>query len=347
MNEKDLIRLVEDRGVGIYPFKKVIDEIVNYVQNYLLDTKYNPDFFTVKINKHPMEVRKFKIEVPTNITKKLDFVTNFTISVMVYDLEDSESIIYVTGGNGTSQDYYDQRVNSDGKLNFGSMTLQCFSHKKELYPRTIYEVLYHEFNHAWESYQRLKNGKQSSYDALLSGDYQHVTSNLKKTQDVDIKSLYMIVYRLFFKAEFNALVASVYGDLKLTNGKQFSNDIKTAKAFQIYKEIKDNVLPRVKEMPDYKWGIFFDEWRGKPSNYVLKDKQTFINKTEFLLDQLFRRIAKTASLYYEEKSIGEYTFNENSGIETLIMMAEPLKYRFDEKLKEIEQIDRMKTLMVY
>lgn len=116
---------------------------------------------------------------------------------------------------------------------------------------------------------------------------------------------------MFSETEFNALIASVYGDLEGINSKRenFANDIKNTQAYDIYLTISKNyklLYKKINEENITKIKELFNEYEFHLNPYN-NSTESFVKelsrKTNFLLKQLIKGIGRTASLYYDNQEV--------------------------------------------
>ena len=78
--ENKIVRLVEERGVAAFPYRTVLQQILDWCQTQTVDMK-------------PGDSKTFM--VPEELTSKIDFVRNLDIEVFV---RDGENYAYYSGG---------------------------------------------------------------------------------------------------------------------------------------------------------------------------------------------------------------------------------------------------------
>jgi hypothetical protein len=303
ISEQELIDLVETRGVGVYPFKNVIDEISDYVQSQL-DGNIIPKERRVLVTTNGnVESEVFIIQIPETITSKFDWIDNLHIFIIVYNVENDTVITNLTGSGSTTVSKNQKIINISDKekLSIGDIVINCYSVKRKLLPRTLYLNLYHEFNHDWDNYNRLKKPDGDGlYDIHKKLNYNLIVNNIQN-KDKRISVYCDIFYRLWIKSEFNALVASVYGELQGMKSMNcnYQNDIKQTQAYKVYAEL----LCDVKYLAnlDMDGWMFIAKNLNIDTNNLIKYKNFFIQKTRNKLADLFHRICRTASLQYENR----------------------------------------------
>jgi len=358
MKEEELIQLVEERGVGIYPFKEVIDEIADYVQKTL-----NKTLLSSKSNKLTTTDNKvvnymcYIVNIPKTITEKFTWINDLNISIEVRDTKDKETIKPLSGTGATTLHPTQKLVfvNNEYKLSVGDINIICYSVDKQLQPRTLYLNLFHEFNHDWENFNRLKKNQEEKEkygsDEVSNGlwftHYQLNYNNIVKgckSNDENIRKFCNILYRLWIPDEFNALIASVYGDLKGLCSKSYKEDYKKLNAYGIYVNLK-SYLNDLKTKGNLVWQeLSTYHIVSIPPNRIESFKNQFITQSEYKLNDLFHRINRTASLYYENtlgnvvSLIGFKTVGNDSGIlyeeyDNLSSGIDLLKENFDKRIK--------------
>jgi hypothetical protein len=350
MTEKELISLVENRGVGIYPFKDVIDEMVDYVSNIL--KRYENSQLPIKyVNKEKKEIpfNPLHVRIPQVTIKKITWIKNLIVNVYINNLIGSEDDIMNREGYGDtshSDKYVTDNETGEAVLFYSEVNIYCYAYKFQLYPRTIYNTLYHEFNHQWDNLNRIRhinNGAQNAKDLVFTLNklnYNDVMSAVN-SKDKEISAFATIVYRLFIPTEFNALVSSIYGDLKAINSQFFSTDIKRTASYKLYLDLKDKCLPLIENASLEKWKEFSSLDIVRKSN-IEGFKERFISDTEYKLNDLLYKLAKTASLYYEDINKGTHEYRDGVG-GLKYKVKEPLKEAFDYNIKQVEKFgDRVR-----
>ena len=295
--ENKAIRLVEERGVAAFPYKTTINQIFQWCQTQCAGMR-------------PTTVRKFA--VPASLTSKIDFVKDLTINVSV---EDGENLAYKHGGGNLNVRLDDTIVN--GKYSKAIINIEGYSYYGVLYQNTILNSFYHELNHLYEAWKELISTKSMS---LYAKGTKKSNINVDWFNDDDLNNiLRLIFYRLYSETEMNAMIAGVFGDLQGINStrKNFSNDIKTTHAYQVYNKIKTELPIIVQIFKDnlhlVKPMIKLLKANGFEFNPYYKNEQGYIKefnrRTQYLLKHLIRGIGKTASLYYDSKEVPEDDIN--------------------------------------
>jgi hypothetical protein len=347
MTDNDIVLLVEKRGVGIFPFRKEIKEIVDYTQDLLYTENVVLPIKKFNTGKGIKNVTLYNVRLPKELTKKITWIQNLIIDINIINFIDSEdSITNLTGFGSSSGGLKLIQSEKEYKLSDSYIKVTCYAYQKSIYPRTLYLTLYHEFNHQFDAFNRLvgieNNHNSETLEMSINKlNYDTIISGAENMNDYNMFCFCRILYRLFIPTEFNALVASVYGDLKGMNSKHFEKDYKKLKAYEVYSDIKDNYLPVVEKAS-------FDDWVNFASlniqriNNIEAFKNRFIRETEYKLNDLFHRIGKTASLYYEKEMKGNFSLTEGIVTDDNVSLVEPLKESFDSILNEIDKDNNTK-----
>lgn len=290
--EKKVIRLTEERGVAGSPYVSTIKTICKYIKDYCHTIGY--------INVHRT------ITIPYEIVKEIDFIDTLNLTIDIYNTNDT-SLLNNSGGGVTNFKMNNKIVNN--KINSVSMTIKCYSFMGMLIERTVYNSLYHEINHCYDAYNDLKSNNYY-YRFSKQGKKSHVPVDIFEDY-LSNKLFRLILYRLFSETEFNALIASVYGDLEGINSKRenFANDIKNTQAYDIYvtisknykllyKKINDENITKIKELFN-EYEIHLNPYNNSTESFV----KELSRKTNFLLKQLIKGIGRTASLYYDNQEV--------------------------------------------
>lgn len=237
----------------------------------------------------PTTVRKFA--VPASLTSKIDFVKDLAINVSV---EDGENLAYKHGGGNLNVRLDDTIVN--GKYSKAIINIEGYSYYGMLYQNTILNSFYHELNHLYEAWKELISTKSMS---LYAKGTKKSNINVDWFNDDGLNNILRLIF------------------YRLSTRKNFSNDIKTTHAYQVYNKIKTelpiivqtfkNNLHLVKPMINLLKanGFEFNPYYKNEQGYI----KEFNRRTQYLLKHLIRGIGKTASLYYDSKEVPEDDIN--------------------------------------
>lgn len=284
-----VFKLVEERGVAAFPYKNVVSEIFEFIKkqcNVVSDVEGERE-----------------IEIPYELTNKIDFIDNLVIKVKIVN-STHENTIYKSGSGITKFDMNDKFVN--GKISWVEIILTCYCFYGYLMERTVYNSFYHELNHCYDAYMDLKNnGYHKRWNTQL--EKSNIKINNIFTEEKDNELFELILYRLFSETEFNALVSSVYGDLQGMKSirQNFQHDIKLTQAYYLWKyigtyykalfnKIDENNIKNIKYIFNT-YNININPY----GNSIDSFKKEIIRKTTYLLNDLIKKIGKTASLYYD------------------------------------------------
>ena len=302
--EKRVVAIVEERGVYGFKWSKTVDGICDYLNRCLfintpLDNK------TFSLGDFQCQSTEFSITVPPSVTKGIDIFEELTIVADIHNLLTISSIedsLYGQGSGRYSIKRY-ERLTNGGKLPATTIYIDGYAVNGKIVPHTIMTSLYHELNHAADNYSRLKKyGNRGLYDEFEKMDVDTVYHLMNSDYPIDA-SVGFILYRLFITSERNALITSVYSDLKSMKSlrSNFVRDIRNTKAYKVYNLIKDKHLPILNKITDEEAKRYANELSLPFS--VLGRKpfmDAFKKKTMFLIGDLLKRIGKTATLYYDE-----------------------------------------------
>lgn len=294
--EKKVIRLVEERGVAASKYNNVAKDIIKYCQKqcFALTSNY--------LN-NKKEEKTIQFSIPYELTSQIDFVENLQINVTITDDENGEKY---SGGGKTNFKYSNNVVNN--KIEFGEIEIYGYSHYGILYSKTILNSLYHELNHCYEYYNDIinNNGKMS-YNFFNRVKRGNPLKEDLFNNDSFNKFFRDMIYRLFSETEFNALIASVYGDLEGINSKRknFANDIKKTQAYFLYDYFKRNykiLINAINEKNISKIKVYLDNLNIKIIPYndgILSYKKELTRKISHRLTRLIKGIGRAASVYYD------------------------------------------------
>ena len=112
--ENKIMRIVEERGYMGTRYIPVINEIISYTQNYILNNKFSHE-------------NKWEFFIPINITDKIDCVEDLQIKMIIED--------NYRGGNnsgGGSNDVFLSNTIRNGKLSLGNIKIYGYSYKENI-----------------------------------------------------------------------------------------------------------------------------------------------------------------------------------------------------------------------
>lgn len=312
LNEDKIIDeyvLSEARGVSMFPYSSDIDRVYNYIKKEVL-RRYNLnnpfDFLSNNISNNIDLVYEFS--VPKEYVRCFDFIKELSLN------------IYATPSTGNMDDIGNGRLSCDGvimlpngKLSCGLIEIRCLYDYRDgsIFPRSLYNNLYHELNHLYSLWKQMKNGDGSLYNT------SNFKSNAKVYKFGDIafdnnekqRYFFALTYRLFNFNELNAAVEGVYGDLKefynIDNAAKpsFQDIIKKTHAYKEYAYFRDNMdsflnsltedeLFSIKEFM-IKNKLYFKQYN---SNFKKFLRKKIVSCLRYYLD----RICRVGSLYYSE-----------------------------------------------
>lgn len=289
--ENKIIKLVEERGYLGTEYIPVIEQIIDYTQSYIA-------------RKYQSFREKYSLNIPKIITKKIDCVKDLTIEVFIQNTPNGRFQF----GGGDNEIYLSNKINKNGKLEYGKIRIYAYSYNGKLYKHTMFNSLSHELNHLIEIYKRM-SANDTSYTIfrLNKNAFDAINNKFSKNKKIDDYAR-MIIYRLMRKSELNAIINGVYGDLETINSirSDFKEDIKETQAYHIYKHIKDN-LYLIDRFGMFTWKAIMNSYNmissdgAKQPVNVENFKTIFKNKTIQKLNDLIKGIGKIASFYYDRK----------------------------------------------
>ena len=290
--ENKIMRIVEERGYMGTKYIPVINEIISYTQNYILNNKFS-------------HKNKWEFFIPVNITDKIDCVEDLQIKMIIED--------NYRGGNnsgGGSNDVFLSNTIRNGKLSLGNIKIYGYSYNRQLFKHTVFNSLSHELNHLQEIHKRMLSKDNATTIFKLNKDAYDAIN--KKFSDDDNLNFYIktIIYRLMRKSEFNALINGVYGDLDSHNSKRenFKEDINLTQAYSIYEYVRDNI-DILNLLNDKEWDNILKSYNmlsannAKPVVDMQSFKRNFKRKVVQKLNDLIKGIGKIASFYYDKQEI--------------------------------------------
>lgn len=224
--ESTVIKMVEERGM-FSDYRGIINPILNYVDNYLDNNNPNENV-TITSENGTVKADKYTVEIPQNLLNKISWVEEKKIVIEVLDLtEDGVKKIGLNNIIDHKSGQYNlsrfDRLTPNNKLEKIEIKISGFSVNKNIFQENIQSSLYHEFTHAFENYNKLKNKGSKSFKDLINTNYVDV-SDYKK----DGSYFKYINYYLLNQTELSANIAGTYGDLERINSirKNYAIDIK-------------------------------------------------------------------------------------------------------------------------
>ena len=299
--ENKIIRIVEERGYMGTKYIPVIKQIIKFVESYIIDNPKNQEY-------------GWQIYIPDTITSKIDCIDILMLTINIFDKNDG----YRHSGSGSNSVFPNNSI-VNNKLAFGKIIINGFSNGTDLFERTVFNPLSHEFNHLFEVYKKLLNNQKSRniYQKVIT---QNDIINKIFSKDEHVNAYIRdIFYRLLFRSELNALINSVYADLDSINSfrNSFKNDIKKTQAYYIYNDIRKD-LDLLDLLTDEEWeniikcynlnSIDGTKQKIEINYFKIKFKRLIIEK----LNTLMKGIGRVASYYYDVK---ETNINLNEVLE--------------------------------
>lgn len=304
--------IFEERGVATYPAREIISKIVGYCNQYIRNNE--PDENTYTKNEYTGEkvpVEVFSLIIPDEVVKGIFWIDKPSICVRIFDIRTNSPVGFdMRNGKGQHISNPYEELNDDNtKLKTCIIDIDATAINSTVMDRTIKTVLYHELNHSYDNYNRVmkydkKEGKYGNDNGLFYHGQQDNITRLKKYSsdgDPNKNAITQLYYRLFIPTEFNALCAQMYGDLESINSNNYNHDIEKTETYRIYNILKNKYLPIVERFKTEQWQKFMNLLDIRNVT-VEKYRKNFINKCNFKLSDLFKRMAKTASLWYDEKN---------------------------------------------
>lgn len=296
LNESQVIKLVEERGVWPAPYKKQIEDVINkYVPNQNVERN--------QIIQIPSQEWGFIKEI-----EKLDVI--ITLTMLQLDFYSNYD-----WGSGKSRVKFEGKLTNDNKLDYGTIFIYGkYLPSGEILKRTIYNNLCHEIHYLLNYHNDLIKLKASNA-SIKDTDMFDTTINMETIKDwidnnigtQNREILKELTYRLFNYTETNAIVSGVYGDLMGMNSRRenFQNDIKHTQAYLIYDFFSKNYNAIIDEIDDSKvvglykilshYGFALSTNVMTPANCKYMIKRSIRHH----LHRLFNKIGGAASYYYD------------------------------------------------
>lgn len=340
-SNRKVVNLVEERSVSTSKYVFLSNIVGNRTYNKIIEKRENNEkfdngTFNLTINKlkdgeivserHTFKTENFDFIIPTEDTKRVDFIENLTIEVSVMNIivprdefvtREIENATMGKSPGGHIEIDNSQRLTAEGKLNQQTIYCNVVCINDSPLMKMLEFIIHHELNHCYEQWQRLKDLKTKGY-ALKDDDVVTITPSqynqfaiLERSSNPFEKAFGYIMYWLYSKTEMNSNVNSVYAELAALNSKRqfFAFDLKKLTAYKRYEDIigtynKDNgnieggYLNLLKNCND-------DELWTKFANIMAKThwksfKIWFINMVNRKAIDFFYKITKAASKYYDD-----------------------------------------------
>jgi hypothetical protein len=375
--ELEVINIVETAGVsnGSLKYEKVITEIYYWLQSTLRSVYGNKekvgelnngyfDTFQMEMGDEVYSYDEYHFMIPEEITKKVQWIKTFMIAAKVEDfkVKNETTAFYDPKGNSSG---YPFDITDDDAMLQGFITISCKSFNGDIDRRTYNLVMEHELNHLYTSKSKLshyvndpKNNSKDKTEIIADFNskeidsheiYYKINSNIGN-RTTNLGKFCYIEYRLFFDDEKNALVDSVYGDLKGLNSKSYKDDIEKTQAYKVYSIIKNyiEILSKI-NVNDWKEFIPYvcKPFNSKTITDLDKFRNKFIKYTYFKLNDLFNRMGKTASFWYSpqnyvKEEIAKIDNNISSEIDKRtvfeLMLERNISYRQASGIYRIKQL---------
>lgn len=302
------IMLLEKQGIALYGHYDEMYEIIHFI-NDAIKENFDKSLYKKKLyNDINVEIARYKFDVPKFITKNFKDINNFIITVEVIDVIGQLSVkdFKLTGNGSYHMGKYSDVINR--KLNNAKIEIQTYSINQNLISQDFMTSFIHEYNHLEDDRNRLIKGKESLID-ISKREFKNIDDKIASRQTVN-KLLGWIQYMLWDESEFNAWTTSGYAYLKSINSKRedFSDDIKKCEAYKHYKFIRDNIDLLYSVNDFWIWEEVYEKLKGKEldsfdnnyENIINNIKFKFIRRSEFLLNKFWKKLCKSANLYYNE-----------------------------------------------
>lgn len=305
--------IIEKQGVAACNYRDILRKIVDYCKAFL--------------KKHQSNNKQWLIEIPENYTKEFGFFKKLDIIIKIFDVNGLADK-YSGGGATYIRPFEETPIENGMFLEPQKIEIEGYSNRDELYEASLYNSLYHELNHKMEElrWNRTKAVNSTKYIFNQVKDLEKLRS-VPIFQDEEINKLFQtIIYRLFSTTEVNALAAGVFGDLEGMHSERghFKTDIKKTQAWYLYSWIKGSI-PALEYMPLKGYEIIKSRLEntamsfGKPNIPIETYKKRFITIVKERLKDLYQRIGKVASYYYdvhEDEMLTEFKINFRRFAET-------------------------------
>ena len=317
--EEREVKLVEERGVTNLIYENTIEKITHLIQakytqgNFLIKDCYD-NYFPFE-NKHiPYHVQQLNFQIyPDEITEK-EVVNALYVDVTLNEITCDEYGDYAitdflekNGGKCHCELNKGIELINGNLLDYAIIRCRAFVVNGKFLKSVLREDLSHEFHHLFEYLQRLigkvkKNKGYSRQSVKLVGNqgiYRQVQEILRDNNSDFRKICFArLLYYLYYKAEMNAYVSSIFSNLKNKESTRetFRRDIQSSQAYIIYKFLKENAMPSA--LSDGEHWDYFAKLFGYNDN-VDKFKKSMKRLFSKRMKIFFNKIMRAASYYYD------------------------------------------------
>ena len=306
------IMLLEKQGVAFHKYMDSLENIIRYINNILKDNYSETKYVKSVYKDIDVEVGDYKFDIPDNLLNDFkDIINNFIIKIHVKDIRGKIYIRDVKNLSGVG--YYvmnDYRNVINGKLNNAEIRVQCYSVNGRLVIKDFMNSFIHEFNHLEDDRNRLIKGKESLKDYSYRKSFKNTEDKVYSKKTIN-KLIGWLEYMIWDDSEFNAWITSGYSYLKSIDSKRenFAEDIKGCEVYNRYKFMKDNIHLLYELEDETIWMEIYENLFNKEIEFfdynfekkIERAKNVFIKRSEYKLGEFWKRLCKTAALYYDDK----------------------------------------------
>lgn len=302
--KKHIIKIVEERGVAASNEDSTINVILSYIQHKISESGERFG-------------KEIEFTIPSDILSQFAFLHDPLIQVRNSDIT-RHAVIFKNGSGSCTVDTNNMKIYNDRLCNV-IIDIHTYSVMNKLVDKTCLNTLYHELNHLYDIFQNYKK----------NSNLERYTKDVKRTtfpQNINCEKYWReAFYRLFSNTELNALIASVYGDLKGIHSQRcnFHNDYKTTLAYKAYKFFIENLDYILSTTDDESIYVIIEQMRNNCCCNLTKKDGT-ADYYRYLLKKIIvkrctailKGIGKAASLYYDRiEDCGEKIINCDYGDE--------------------------------
>jgi hypothetical protein len=296
-NEREIINIVESRGIAVTNYDGLLNEIKTYVEStisYINPVSIEVCEYRVYNANGYITLKKslylYEVDIPDEILRKFGIDD---LSIKVYTINYLVPVGYHIA-------YHDMEMRGEYNKDENKITITCPSTNGKLNIISIREILTHEINH----YYKAKKMKDKGLKNLKCNIDQGKLETYINGRDEVVSHIAFIIYRLWIPEEMQAGAASVYGALKDTKllRSNFGNDVRITKAFDEYSNMGKWIESFKYITIDYPFKIAM-QLLGINATDIQQFKEWFINKSRWLNYEYLMRIGKAASQAYDENEL--------------------------------------------
>lgn len=276
----------------------IAEECVNRISEWIADF-YFKNKGTLKPDMEIAGMKKYIFKLPVALCRDIENVFFYSLDGIVeLNIYSNDIGVYNSGGYNESD--YGSLVYDDNKklvLRKISFNINCFTHEYNI-KGSVYGALIHEFNHAYEDYNRMLNNKTLTYKDWLDKTKYRILFKPHTNHTIVNYLLNGILYHLS-PTEINATISQSYGELKFYNFTNTNDAVEKIKNTQAYKSFGSTIewFQELKNITDNKEQNEAVRYYNEIRNKNIKDFKQLIDILQNEIDctkmHIFKNISKS------------------------------------------------------